>query len=90
MKNQVYQHAQKRQKKLNNTITHLPHVCIFRIGRALLDLSISFSPTRDIVKRMTNDLTVGARDGGAAGSAGRLDAKAGAHVDDAGAAGVDT
>lgn len=32
MKNQVYQHSKERQKKLNNTITHLPHICIFRIG----------------------------------------------------------
>lgn len=39
---------------------------------------------------MTNKLTVGARDGGAAGSAGRLNAEAGAHVDDSGAAGVDS
>lgn len=34
-------------------------------------------------------LTVGARDGGAAGSAGRLDLKGSTHVDDGGAGGVD-
>lgn len=63
---------------------------MLRIGWALLDLSIFALLIRHIVITMQNDLTVSARDSGAAGSASRLDTEARAHVDDGGAAGVDS